>query len=61
MLKDLPESESEGWKTIDESVQVRRVGVDLFMMRQGADGTAVAITTAKLEQYLARLTKNRQN
>ena len=43
----------------------RRSYTDLMlltdMMRQGAEGTAVAVTEQQLEQYVARLAKKRQN
>ena len=61
---NLPTSENEGWKTVSEGeqvVQVRKVGEGLFMMRQGADGTAIAITEQQLSAYLERLTRSRQN
>ena len=61
MLKDLPQSQDEGWKTIGGAVQVRKVSEGLFMMRQGVEGTAVAVTEEQLEAYLSRLTQKRQN
>ncbi len=61
VLKDLPQSQDEGWKKIGEVVQVRKVSDGLFMMRQGAEGTAVAVTAQQLENYLARLTDKRRN
>lgn len=53
-MKELPQSESEGWKTIHD-IQVRKVGEGLFMMRQGAEGTAVAMTVQQLEKYFERV------
>lgn len=59
-MKELPTSESEGWKTINE-IQVRKVAEGLFMMRQGAEGTAVAMTSDQLERYFERSKKPRPN
>jgi hypothetical protein len=59
-MKDLPASESEGWKTVHE-VQVRKVGDGLFMMRQSAEGTAVAMTSQQLEKFFEREDKKRIN
>lgn len=53
----LPVSEHQGWTTLfgsadDDAIQVRKIADRLYLLRQGREGTAIAVTRTQIEAMM---------